>query len=357
MIVTRIRTRVVDVPLDRPFRASIFDIRSYSAVLVFVETDAGLVGEGMIATFNGAWLANFVQLVETMAPLLIGKDADNIGAIWQSGWHSIRFFGQAGLPVFVMSAFDCALWDIKGKSLGRSVHSLLGTCRRELPVYESNGLCLAMSTRELQEGARRTVERGLRALKMRLGHAQDVERVRAVREAIGPDISLMVDANQILSVSDAIRLGHLLEPLDIGWFEEPVDANDVRGTAEVGAAISIPIAGGESGYALTGLRPLIEQRAVRVLMPDLQRAGGITEFLRIGQFAHGHDIPISSHVFPHYSLQALAVLPNVHSLELLTWHAALFQHEIELREGRAVVPDRPGLGFPFSPDAIEHFAF
>jgi L-alanine-DL-glutamate epimerase-like enolase superfamily enzyme len=195
-------------------------------------------------------------------------------------------------------------------------------------------------------------------MKMRLGKPrleEDVERVRAVRAAIGPDIALMADANQGFTVDHAIRLGRKLEDFDLTWFEEPVAAYDLAGSAQVAAALDTPIASGETEYARYGFRDMLQARAADVLMPDLGRVGGVSEFVKVAHMADALDIPVSSHIYTEQSLALVASLGNATYLEHMPWFGGLFRERLELVDGRAMVPERPGFGFTFDPDAIDRW--
>jgi L-alanine-DL-glutamate epimerase-like enolase superfamily enzyme len=178
--------------------------------------------------------------------------------------------------------------------------------------------------------------------------------VRAVRTAIGPKIKLMADANQGLTESQAIRLGRALEEFDLTWFEEPLPAWDLDGLARVAAALDTPIASGETEYTRYGFRRMLELRSADVLMPDLQRVGGVSEFMRVGHMAESYDIPVSSHLFPETSLQVLGALANAIYLEYMPWFSKLYNETIKFVEGQAIIPERPGWGFTFNQDYVSH---
>lgn len=196
-------------------------------------------------------------------------------------------------------------------------------------------------------------------MKMRIGShtiEQDYARVRALRQAIDPEIVLMVDANQGLSVDHAIRLGRRLEEFDLFWFEEPVPVYDQEGCARVKAALpGLKIASGETEYTLYGFKDLLEYKAVDVLMPDLARVGGVTEFVKVAHLAQAHQVPISPHIFSEQSLQVMGALPNTIYLEHIPWFSCLFQETITIRDGLAEVPSRPGMGFTFDHQALAKY--
>ena len=184
-----------------------------------------------------------------------------------------------------------------------------------------------------------------------------VARVRAIREAVGPDIALMVDANQQMSVKQAIRIGRMMEELNLTWFEEPVICHDHAGEAQIAAALDTPIASGETVYTHRGVLAMLQAHAADVVMPDLQRMGGPSEFLKAGHLCEAFNVPCASHLFPEMSLALLAALPGGYYLEHMPWFEKIYRERIELDgNGHAIVPNRSGWGFSFDPDAIRHYA-
>lgn len=358
MKITGIRTMTVDVPLEEPVITAIHNIGSIGYVLVFVDTDAEVTGEGHLFSLPARHLAPLEAMTAVLGQSLIGEDAHRVEGLWHKLWTEVNFVGHKGVPLFALSALDMALWDARGKALGQPVHRLLGSCRDAVPAYHSGGLWLSRSRDELVAEAKKFLKQGFRAMKMRLGKPrwqEDVERAEAVRDAVGPDIRLMADANQGFDVRHALRLGRALEPVNLDWFEEPVPAYDVAGHAALAAALDTPIATGETEYTRYGFRPLIEGKAADVLMPDLGRVGGVTEFMRVGHMAQAWDLPVSPHLYSEPSLQLCGALRNCDLLEYMPWSARLFGEKIEFEDGRARIPERPGLGFSFDLDALESF--
>ena len=358
MRITGIRTATADVPLEEPVATAIHDVRSIGYVLVFVDTDAEVTGEGHLFSISAKHLEPLEAMAAGLGRSLVGEDAHRVEGLWHKLWSEVNFFGHKGISLFALSALDMALWDARGKALGQPVHRLLGSCREAVPAYHSGGLWLSRSQDELVAEAKKFLNRGFRAMKMRLGKPrwqEDVERAEAVRDAIGPDIRLMADANQGFDVTHALRLGRALEPVGLDWFEEPVPAYDVAGHAALAAALDTPIATGETEYTRYGFRPLIEAKAADVLMPDLGRVGGVTEFMRVGHMAQAWDLPVSPHLYSEPSLQLCGALQNCALLEYMPWSAPLFAEKIEFEDGQARIPDRPGLGFSFDLDALERY--
>ena len=359
MKITAIRTREIEIPFPEPIGTSIHRISSVAALLVWLETDDGVTGESYLWTIGVHKLPVLAAMVQALSGTVIGRDPRDTEALYVDMWREINFLGHKGVTIFGIAAIDWACWDIRGKALGLSVGRLLGRVRDRVPAYASGGLWATMTIEGLQAQAQAFVAQGFRAVKMRVGLpeiAADLERVAAVREAIGPGIDLMVDANQGLDVTHAIRLGRGLERFGLAWFEEPVQAHDLAGSARVAAALDTPVASGETEYARYGFQDMLERGAADILMPDLERAGGVSEWLKIAHMAAAHDIPVSPHIFTEHSLQLCAAVANVTYSEHMPWFEALFREQMEMVDGELVIPDRPGMGFTFDPVAVERFA-
>ncbi len=359
MKITRFKTTLVDVPLARPIATAIHNIESVGCVLLELETDQGLVGESLVQTLNGARLQALHEMLLGFSHRVEGRDAHDIGAIWQEIWGEMNPIGHKGFSIYALSAIDTACWDLVGKAAGQPLHRLFGACRDRADTYASGGLWLSQSIDELIAEAAAFIDDGFRAMKIRLGNPKigdDVERVRALRQAIGADIGLYADANQSLSVKHAIRLGRELEEFDLVWFEEPVVYHDFDGCAEVRAALDTPIAAGETEYTRYGMRDILAAGAVDVLMPDLQRIGGLSEMRRVAAIASVYEVPISSHLFTEHSLCIAGSEPGCISVEHMPWNAPLFNEDMEIADGKILIPSRPGIGFTFDRDAIKRFS-
>ena len=358
MIVTNLRTIPLVLPLARPIGNATARIERFSMIAILLETDAGLVGENLIFTIRPEQHKLLDAMVHVLAEAVIGLDPDHVAAFWQDAWRRINFIGFSGVSIMGISAIDGALWDLRGKAANRSIAALLGQCRTSVPAYASGGLWLSQSIDEIAQQAGDFAAKGFTAVKLRLaGRAEiDLPRIAAVRDAIGPSVGLMVDANQVLDAKAAITLARQMEPYDIAWFEEPVPAHDLAHAAQIAAALDMPIASGENEYTIHGFRRMLEARAADILMPDLQRVGGVSEFARVGALAAAYDTPISSHLFPEMSLQLMASLPNATLIEHLEWFSPLYREPMEFEDGHITVPTRPGWGFSLDPDALQRFA-
>jgi L-alanine-DL-glutamate epimerase-like enolase superfamily enzyme len=355
MKVTAVETAPITVTLPKPIGSALGEIARFGCILVQLRTDEGITGENLIFTLNDRRTKVLRQMVDELADVVIGQDAGHIAGFWARAWKDINFLGHKGVPVVGISAIDGALWDVLGKAAGLPIYRLLGGAQSRVPAYHSGGLWLSRSIDELVTEAHAFLDQGFRAMKMRLGKddpAEDAARVRAVREAIGPHVALMADANQGQTEAQAIRLGRMLEEFHLTWFEEPLPAWDLDGLARVAAALDTPIASGETEYTRYGFRRMLELRSADILMPDLQRVGGVSEFMRVGHMAESHDVAVSSHLFPETSIQVLGALSNATYLEYMPWFSPLYAEALEFKDGHAVVPERRGWGFSFDWDRI-----
>ncbi len=359
MRITDIVTAKVDLPLEQPLLTSMHRIASVSCLLVTLKTDEGLEGEGYAFCFGREQLAVLDAMVEALKPQVIGQDPFQTEAIWSEMFRAMNFLGQAGVAIIAMTPIDVACWDIVGKTAGQPLHRLFGGARERVPLYASGGLWLSSGPEALAEEARGFLRQGFKAMKLRLGNlplAQNIERVEAVRDAIGPEVALMADANQGLTVPDAIRLGRELERFNLVWFEEPVPTWDHHGHAEIARTLDTALASGETEYVRHGIQNMLERRSADILMPDLQRMGGYTEFRRvIGQMA-AFNVPFSPHIFTEHSLHLAT--PECLYVEHMPWFGALFHERMEVdADGMTAIPNRPGVGFAFNHDALDAHRF
>ena len=373
MKIRDIKTYVLDAGLAEPFAYSQAWYERRGACLVEIVGEDGNSGWG--EAFGPARLT--APIVEYYKPLLIGEDALATERHWQTLYNRLRDHGQKGLAIEALSAIDIALWDLKGRHLGVSVHRLLGgPLRRRVEAYATgfyrkrHGDPLAYLVDEAHQ--RGAAGFGASKLKLGFGLDDDARLCETVRRAVGPTIRIMVDANHAYDALGAIRLGKLIEPYDIAWFEEPVPPEDLAGYREVKAALAIPIAGGEAEFTRWGFRPLITERLVDILQPDLAAAGGISETKKIADMANAFGVRVNPHVWGTAvalaaSLQLIATLPHnppgLHPIEpLLEFdqsehpiRMAVVREPIVQKDGWVEIPGRPGLGIEIDRDALAKY--
>ena len=385
MRITAVRPSWLRAPIPAA-RAHVSDFGTndtFNACLVEVETDTGLVGlgEAKAAVGNLGHYAALVTLIrEEIAPVLVGRDPRDITAIWETLYNGSRThyalregrtfptIGRRGITMSAISGVDIALWDLLGQAVGEPVWRLLGgQCRDRVPAYASGGWAPlgAIGQQLLQY-----VRRGHGAVKMRVG-LQDksvddsAARVREVREFLGPDIGLMVDAHGTWGVREAQRFARKVEDCDLAWLEEPVSPENVRGQAEVRAATDIPIAAGESEQTRFAFRDLIAAGAVDILQPDPAIAGGLTETIRIAALAAAHGLTVAPHLWGGAVLFAAGLhlcvaTPCATTVEFSRGHNPLLndltEERVELEDGHVLAPTRPGLGLTLRRDFVSKIA-
>jgi len=358
MKITHVSAQVYRWPRPRPIRNGKYIYAEGGLEVVRVETDEGLTGIGLGG--GGLSAAVNVAMVEAFRPLLMGEDPLDVERLWDRMWKP-KLVGRRGISTRVISAIDIALWDLRGKIAGLPLYKLLGAYRRRVPVYIAGGYYEEGKTLDdLAQEMVDNVEFGARAVKMKIGGAsiaEDVERVRVVRQAVGPGVQVMVDANNAYRYYEAIEVARKIEPYDIAWFEEPVAPDDYRGHAQVAAATSIPVASGENEYTRYGFRDLVEQRAAAILNADAQILGGVTEFMKVAALAQAYDLPIAPHGNQEVHVHLVAAIPNGLIVEFYRgttdpmW-GRTFREHLTLKEGCLEAPDRPGLGIDLNDEAL-----
>jgi L-alanine-DL-glutamate epimerase-like enolase superfamily enzyme len=328
-----------------PKRDALQVLSGGGSVTVAVRSDEGVVGRGS-AGFGRAPGApeTLKRLIDvTLAPLVMGEDPFFIKRIREKLWRETEYHGTVGLALFGISAIDIALWDLVGKAVGQPVYKLLGAHRDRVPAYAMVGW-LNYDEDGLKRVCAQAVGQGYRAVKMQVGCPtlqEDIRRIEAVRSAAGEDVRVMVDANQVFNLSEALLRGRAYQDLGCYWFEEPLPADDVDGLAELTARLDIRVASGENTYGKRAFRRLLQRRAVDILQGDLRRGGGVTELMEVAAMADAFNIPYASHGGGLVQLYMLAAMPNACYLEsgLLSPGSKL-----RLEEGCLVVPEEPGFG-------------
>ena len=354
MKITDVEVQSYSWPRPKPISNGKYTYRTADLNLVHVHTDEGLSGigwgGGTAATRPGG--VNSV-LVEHFKQALIGEDPFCYRRLWENMWLP-KIVGRRGMTTHVISAIDIALWDLMGKAVGKSVHKLLGGFSDRVPAYIAGGYYEeGKGLKELAQEMEENLGLGARAVKMKVGGVsidQDVERIKTVRDTIGPDIKLLVDANNAYAAYEATELARKMEPYDIFWFEEPVAPDDYRGHAQVARSTIIPIATGENEYTRYGFRDLIEHESAAIINGDAQILGGITEFMHVASLAAAHDLRVAPHGDQEVHIHLVAAIANGLILEFYResvdpLRGRIFREPLTLdKDGCVKVPDRPGLG-------------
>ena len=359
MKVTDVKMETYRWPRAKPIRNGRYVYPTAGLNVVKVETDEGVTGVGLAGGVQGAEEIG-VSVLDHLKQYAIGQDPFDTERIWDDMWQP-KLIGRRGITTRVISGIDIALWDLKGRALGLPVYKLLGGFTNKVPVYIAGGYYeegkdLADLAAEMEE----SVAMGATAVKMKIGGApinEDVERVRVVREAMGPNVKLMVDANCAYRHYQAIEIARKMEPYDVFWFEEPVNPDDYKGHQLVSQSTIIPIATGENEYTRYGFRELIEGRCCDILQPDGLIMGGVTEFMKVAAMAQAHDLHIAPHGNQEVHVQLVSAIPNGLTVEYYRgstdpmW-GQMFQHTLEVKDGHGSPPDRPGFGIELNEEAL-----
>ena len=317
MKITSIKSHVLRYELEKELGYSQQYYKHRTAHLVEVQTDQGITGWGECFGPGNIALANKYIVEKVIQPLVIGEDPLNKEYIWQKVYNLLRDSGQKGMPIQALSGVDIALWDILGKKTNSPLYQLVGgKCNNEVPVYGYGMMLQKKSVDELiplfQEEAKHIKSKNFKAMKMKvgLGPKEDLKLVQAVKDSIGKDFKLMVDANHAYNKNDAMYVGKGLDEMDIFWFEEPVAPEDYEGYKELKENLKTSIAGGEAEFTRFGWNQLIKNRCIDIAQPEVCGLGGITEYLKVSALAQSNFIPIVNHVWG----SALSVAVNIHLL-------------------------------------------
>jgi L-alanine-DL-glutamate epimerase-like enolase superfamily enzyme len=348
--VTAVTSSVHRIPLETP-EADGTLMWDATTVVVVEATGGGERGIGY--TFGPAACGSLIG--EMLAGVAVGRSALDPPGAWDAMVRAVRNAGRPGIASMAIAAMDVALWDLKGRILGRSVSDLIGSLRTEVPVYGSGGF-VSMSDDELVRQLQGWVEDlGCRAVKIKIGEAwgtserRDLERTEVARRAIGEATGLFVDANGGYERKQAIRMAERLRDLDVAWFEEPVSSDDLDGLRMVAEAVTPDVAAGEYGYDLVYFERMCAARAIDCLQADVSRCAGITEWLRVAAVAAAHGLEISGHTAQSLHLHAATAVPNLRHLEYFADHARaerlLFDGVPDVKDGvLRTDPSRPGIG-------------
>jgi L-alanine-DL-glutamate epimerase-like enolase superfamily enzyme len=357
--VEKVEARVYVIPTDSPEGDGTFAWDKTTMTIVRV-TASGQTGIGW--TYGAPECGAIVH--STLAPIVTGTDLMNVSGTWEAMVRAVRNSGREGAIGYAICAVDAALWDLKARVLGIPLHALLGAQREEVPVYGSGGFT-TYSAEQLTAQVNDWLSEGSTRVKIKIGESwgtcvpRDIERMSQVRDLIGPDVELFVDANGGYTAKQAIRVMRAVADLDIRWFEEPVSSDHLAGLAEVRAAVTADVAAGEYGFDLFTLKRLCESGAVDVLQADVTRCGGITEWLRVAAVAASFGLQVSGHCAPNLHVAVAAAVPNLRHLEWFWDHDRIerrfFDGALIPAGGSVRLSDAVGNGFTFKEADAEQF--
>jgi L-alanine-DL-glutamate epimerase-like enolase superfamily enzyme len=359
MKISRVAVNVLRVPVDRPYVAGGRTVDANWHVLARIATSDGVEGIGYVVYPRPDLMTAIAHAARELGEHLIGMSVLEPEAAWDRLARRGDWVGPGGLLHCALAPLDVAVWDAAGQTLGQPLHRLLGGYRDRLPTYASDELWVSLSPDELAASARRHVESGFGAVKLRIGKEATPEaearRVHAVRQAVGPDVRIMVDATESWSLVRARQTGRALQDAGIAWLEDPVHHLDVAGLAELRVALAVPIAAGEHLYHVDAFRTLLGARAVDVVILDLARVGGVTPWRKIAALAQAHRIPVCGHVVPEIQVHLLSAIPNGHLVEYVRRSAGILAAMPRIERGDLVAPSEPGLGLHLDEAAVRRY--
>ncbi|MEE6259771.1 mandelate racemase/muconate lactonizing enzyme family protein [Plantactinospora sonchi] len=353
--ITHAEAYLVDLEVETVRTDAVQSFLKQETVFVEIGTDDGGGGTGYSYTIGTGGTAVLAMLRDYLLPRLVGADPQRVEAVWRDLFAATRATAVGAITSLALAAVDTALWDWRCRAAGQPLWRLAGGAKDRVPLYDTEGGWLHLSTEELVSGAKASQSAGWRGVKLKIGRSpvQDADRLAAVRAAVGPDLDLMVDANQSLTAAEAARRARLLEPADPYWFEEPLPADDVAGHQSLAAATTIPVAVGESMYSVTQFREYLHRQAAGIVQVDVARIGGITPWLKVAHLAEAYHVPVCPHFLMELHVSLCCAVPNSRYLEHIPQLRAITRQEIRIVDGEALAPDTPGLGIDWDRDAID----
>lgn len=343
--------------LSRPIADSTHQIPEIAFLVTRIELDNGITGDGHLLAFHYSPEA-ILGALKDIAPLALGCEVSDTGAFLTRHEKESEYFGIVGLQRWAAGSINIAMWDAWAKTLGTPVWKMFGVYHQRVPLYGSGGW-LSYSIPELLDEVRNYVKRGFRSVKVKVGSPEierDIERLAKVREAVGPHVRVMMDANQGLILPSALELARAAAPLHITWFEEPLNRTDYDGYAQLRRQAGMSIATGEREFDTVTLRELIRRDAIDLWQPDLLRLGSVEAWRASAALAQAHHIPVLPHYYKEYDVPLLMTVPNAYGAESFDWVDDLITHPIRMKDGFAYPNEGPGWGFSFKDGSLQELA-
>lgn len=354
LTIRKLRVRAVTVPMSQPHRTASGMIEASPLVLVDLLTDEGVVGHGYVFCYAPLALKPTALLIETIGQMIAGQPLAP-RAIRQRLERRFRLLGTQGIVGMAMAAVDMAAWDALARAQGLPLVRLLGGEPRPVPAYGAVGFDGAEGS---ARGAAQWAERGFRGVKAKIGYptaAEDLAVVRAIRQAVGDDVAIMVDYNQSLSPAEAVERGRRMDDLGLEWIEEPTLAHDHAGHAHVARELKTPVQCGENWWGPLEMRHAIDASACDLMMPDVMKIGGVSGWLEASALAAAYGIRLSNHLFIEVSTHLLCATPTAHWLEYAEWFNPVIAHPLRVIDGCAVLDERPGSGIEWDESEVARF--
>ena len=346
----------VEVPMNFTLGTSRGRITKAPLLLIDLDTEEGITGRAYLWSYFPRAMTAIASLLREVEDRTKGERVEP-EALWGKLAERFALIGVQGIVRMAMAGFDVACWDALAVAAKAPLVRLLGGEPRPIPAYNSCGLGL-MATDALAAETQKLLERGFRAIKLRLGYptlAEDIAAVHAVKKRVPQGVALMVDYNQALSLDDALARGRALDRENLTWLEEPIRHDDYAGAALIARELAVPVQIGENFSLVAGMQAALNAKACDLVMPDLERVGGVSGWLEAAAFAQKRKIRMSSHLYPETSAHLLAVTPTAHFLEYVDWADQVIEEPLQIVDGAAVIPDRPGHGIVWNKAAVERY--
>jgi len=356
LTIRALRATAVEVPMKHVLGTSAASVRAAPLLLIDLETEEGITGHGYLFCYLRGAAPAMAAMVAEVERMVKGERAAPV-ELWPRLAKRFTLIGVQGIVRMAMAGFDIAYWDALARAAQQPLVEYLGGTRRRIRAYNSNGLGL-MGTEALAREADELLEGGFRGVKLRLGYPtleEDLAAVKAVKSRLPKGVELMVDYNQALSLEEALRRGRELDRHGLAWIEEPIRHDDYRGAARLASELTTPIQIGENFSQPHAMEEAIAGRACDLVMPDLERIGGVTGWQFASGIAKEANMKMSSHLFPEVSSHLLAVTPTCDWLEYVDWAGSILEEPLRIVDGEAEIPDRPGNGMSWDKRAVERF--
>jgi mandelate racemase len=345
-----LRARPVILKLRRPVIARIATITEWPLILIDLYTEEGVVGRSYLEPYLVKSMRYLIPALHDLADMLKGRQIAPFD-LYDAARKSLHFVGYEGMSMIAVSGLDMAAWDALAKAVGKPLCVLLGGSVGPVKSYNSNGLWLEEPAAVAAEAVELRDEGGFSGLKLRLGREQiddDLATIKAVRDAVGEDMHLMVDFNQGLTLADALQRCHMIDDLGLAWIEEPIVYDNFDGYSQLAAELKTPIQIGENFYGPRGLHRALQMKACDLVMPDFMRIGGVTGWLSAAAIAAAAGVPMSTHLYPEVAAHAMRVTATAHWLEWQDWADPVLQTPYEVKDGLLHIPDVPGVGLEWN---------
>jgi len=354
-----VTAHAVIVPLRRPVVSKVGLFDQWPMILIDIETEEGITGRSYLEPYLKDSARSIVATIHQLAGARIGRPIHPLED-FQKGLKSLNLVGSEGIAMIAVAGLDMAAWDALAKAANMPLAVFLGGSLGPVPAYNSNGLWLTDVAKLSDEAHALVAEGGFRGLKLRLGRARladDLAAIRAVRDAAGADIKLMVDFNQGLSLGDALHRCHALDGEGLYWLEEPIAYSNLAGYAQLARELATPIQLGENFYGPRALYQAVTMGCGDYVMPDLMRIGGVTGWLRSAAIAGAAGIDMSTHLYPEFAAHLMRATETAHWLEWQDWAAPIVREPFPVTDSQVTIPNRPGAGLDWNEAAVRRYAY